>query len=182
MHQQLTRQWCGTEFIAMYRFLCAIVAVLISACALNKVDYTAYAVSEKLAGDSKFPIAFDVSMVGKYPAYTDSGAGYFYDDVLEYRVWLHPEKGAPDRYEGSDYYTAFSQYELAKEFSLSQIGAEEPLVLIRQVEWVDEPKPGQYLHIKEERITEWQVRWLKDAKREEGSIESFIKNPRKIRY
>ena len=32
--------------------------------------------------------------VGSFPAATKSGGGYFYDEVLEYRVWLHPERGA----------------------------------------------------------------------------------------
>lgn len=57
-------------------------------------------------------------------------------------------------------------------------GAEEPLVLVRQREWINEPEPGHYVPEKGERITEWQVRWLKDDKRTAGSIEEFMKHPR----
>ena len=42
--------------------------------------------ADQSVGPSDFPIAIDPNQVGKYPAYTKSGAGYFYDDVLEYRV------------------------------------------------------------------------------------------------
>ena len=38
---------------------------------------------------------------------TKSGGGYFYDEVLEYRVWVHPERGGPDHHEGEDYFHAF---------------------------------------------------------------------------
>jgi len=32
--------------------------------------------------------------VGTYPALAKSGAGYFYDEILEYRVWIHPADGS----------------------------------------------------------------------------------------
>jgi hypothetical protein len=38
-------------------------------------------------------LAIDPNRVGTYSADTKSGGGYFYDDVLEYRVWCNPEKG-----------------------------------------------------------------------------------------
>lgn len=43
--------------------------------------------------NSAYPFAVDVKKVGSYPALTKSGAGYFYDDVLEYRVWINPAEG-----------------------------------------------------------------------------------------
>jgi hypothetical protein len=55
--------------------------------------------------------------VGTYPTDTKSGAGYFYDDVLEYRVWMHPEKGAAPFNGTNDYMAAFAQYEAAETFS-----------------------------------------------------------------
>jgi len=73
-------------------------------------------------GNSKFPIAIDPSRVGKYPSTAKSGAGYFYDDVLEYRVWLHPERGAVPLNGRNDYFVAFAQYESAKSFSESTKG------------------------------------------------------------
>jgi len=100
----------------------------------------------QVTGTSEFPIAIDPSRVGSYPAETKSGAGYFYDDVLEYRVWLHPERGAEPLNGTNDDFVAFAQYERAKEFSKTAHGAEEdPLVLVRQLEWIDEPNLGQFV-------------------------------------
>ena len=60
---------------------------------------------------SAYPLAVDVKKVGSYPALTKSGAGYFYDNVLEYRVWIKPAEG------GDDYHKAFARYEDALAFS-----------------------------------------------------------------
>ena len=130
-----------------------------------------------VVGNSKFPIAVDLSKVGTYPVDTDSGAGYFYDDVLEYRVWVHPDKGGAPINGDKDYYFALAQYESAETFSKNRAGAEPPLVLVRQREWIDEPKHGQFIPRKEERITEWQVKWLDGGKRNDESIEQFLKHP-----
>jgi putative acetyltransferase len=54
---------------------------------------------------SAYPVAVDTNKVETYPAWTKSGAGYFYDEVLEYRVWMNPPGG------GDDYYKAFATYE-----------------------------------------------------------------------
>ncbi|HEX6591013.1 MAG TPA: hypothetical protein VF050_03355, partial [Moraxellaceae bacterium] len=54
-------------------------------------------------------------------------------------------------------------------------GAEEPLVLIRQREWINEPEPAQFIHERGERITEWQVEWLERGARQPGDIEAFIR-------
>lgn len=117
---------------------------------------------------SAYPIAVDVNKVGTYPGLTKSGAGYFYDEVLEYRVWINPPEG------GDDYYKAFPTYEESLAFSKSTLGAEEPLVLILQREWIDEPQPGNYLRKKEERLTEWRVEWLTGSKRTPEAIERFL--------
>ncbi len=45
---------------------------------------------------SKYPNAKDPDLVGTYPALVKSGGGYVWDEVLEYRVWCHPEIGAVD--------------------------------------------------------------------------------------
>jgi hypothetical protein len=121
-----------------------------------------------------YPSAVDPAKVGEYPASTKSGGGYFFDHVLEYRVWCHPEHGAPDEYEGSDYYYAFASFEEALQFSNATPGAEEPLVLIRQLEWINEPEPGVFIHEKGERITEWDAEWLSRGARGPGAIQAFI--------
>jgi hypothetical protein len=128
--------------------------------------------SEKMR---KYPTAKYPEKVGDYKAHVKSGAGYFFDEVLEYRVWCHPERGAPDECDGRDYYYPFSTFEAAKEFSLLTLGAEEPLVLIRQFEWINEPEPGEFIHEKGERIAEWRTEWLESGARKPGDIEQFIK-------
>ena len=57
-------------------------------------------------------------LVGAYPAVTKVGGGYVWDDVLEYRVWCHPEGGAPDLEDENDYYRAFATH--AEAVALSQ--------------------------------------------------------------
>jgi len=123
---------------------------------------------------SQYPLAIDANMVGEYPALVKSGAGYFYDDVLEYRVWCHPERGASDECDGQDYYRTFVSFEQAQIFSEQMQGTEQPLVLVRQCYWIDEPETGIFVANHGERLTEWQVAWLKTAKRQQDSIEHFF--------
>jgi len=79
-----------------------------------------------------YPDAVDPSLVGTYAALAKVGGGYVWDDVLEYRVWCHPERGSRDLDEGDDYYYFFAKYAEALAFSQSTAGAEAPLALIRQ--------------------------------------------------
>lgn len=133
---------------------------------------------DREVGTSEFPTAIDPSRVGTYPGHTKSGAGYFYDDVLEYRVWMHPEKGAKRVAGDEDYFAAFAQYERALTFSKHEPGAEPPLVLVRQREHVNEPAPGQFEWVKVERITEWQPKWLPSSRRTATSIPEFLASHR----
>ncbi len=125
--------------------------------------------------ESQYPIAYKPKKVGKYPAFVKSGGGYFFDEVLEYRVWIHPEAGGEDLCDGDDYFYSFVTYEEALEFSKKTKGVEEPLVLILQREHVDEPEPNKFIHIKGKRIAEWQVQWLENSKRNKDSIPNFLK-------
>ena len=133
-----------------------------------------------ISGSSGYPLAASVDKVGNYPVETKSGAGIFYDDVLEYRVWLHPECGAERKNGDNDYFVAFAQFERAEGFSKAKKGAEEPLALVRQLEWIDEPQPNHYEAKKLERIAEWQVEWLTGSKRAPDSIAQFLKSPTKF--
>ena len=54
-----------------------------------------------------YPDAVDPDKVGTYPARAFGGGGYVWDEVLEYRVWFCPARGAEDLDEGSDYYCAY---------------------------------------------------------------------------
>jgi len=124
--------------------------------------------------NNKYPTAINKKLVGEYPALSKSGGGYFYDQVLEYRVWCRPWLGAPDEYDGEVYYHAFSTFEEAKYFSDKIEGTEDPIVLVKQIEWIDEPSPNIFIHKKGERITEWRVEWLEKSKRKKNSIKKFI--------
>lgn len=123
---------------------------------------------------AEYPDAVDPDLVGTYPALAKAGGGYVWDDVLEYRVWCHPERGAPDVDEGNDYYRAFATYEKALAFARSTTGAEQPLALIRQHEYIDEAKPGEYRHVKQLRITEWPVEFLRRPRRTANTIPDFL--------
>jgi putative acetyltransferase len=123
---------------------------------------------------AEYPTVLDPNAVGDYEALAKSGGGYVWDEVLEYRVWCHPERGAPDEADGSDYYYAFASYREALEFSQRARGAEEPLALILQREYIDEPKPGMYIHVKQPRITEWPVEFLSRPRRTPDTIPDFL--------
>ena len=122
-----------------------------------------------------FPAVKDAALVGTYPASAKAGGGYVWDAVLEYRVWCHPERGATalEDYDG-DYYYAFDTYEEALELSKTMPGTEQPLALILQQEYISEPAPGEYVHIKEQRLTEWPVEFLSRPKRDENTIPNFL--------
>ena len=121
-----------------------------------------------------YPKVKDSAMVGEYPGFVHSGGGYVWDEVLEYRVWCHPEDGAPDIDNGDDYYFAFATYEEALCYAKENPGCEEPLALILQKEYIAEPAPGKYLHVKEERLTEWPVEFLRRPKRKDNTIPDFL--------
>jgi hypothetical protein len=121
-----------------------------------------------------YPAVLDPDLVGTYPATAKSGGGYVWDEVLEYRVWCHPERGAPDEADGSDYYYPFVSYDEAAGFAATTEGAEQPIALVLQREFIDEPVPGQYLHVREERITEWPVAFLERPRRNERTIPDFL--------
>lgn len=122
----------------------------------------------------RYPTVLDPSKVGTYPASAKAGGGYVWDEVLEYRVWCHPERGAPDEADGSDYYYAFETYEEAEAFAQANEGTEEPLALVLQREYIDEPEAGQYVHVREERVTEWPVKFLSRPRRDELTITEFF--------
>ncbi|AVW98932.1 GCN5 family acetyltransferase [Vibrio vulnificus] len=115
----------------------------------------------------KYPEVLDPSMVGEYSALSKAGGGYVWDAVLEYRVWFHDESG-------DDYYYVFDNAEGALDFCSQESGAESPLALILQREYIDEPEQGKYIHVKEERITEWPIEFLRRPKRTKETIPDFL--------
>lgn len=121
-----------------------------------------------------YPEVLDPERVGSYAALAKAGGGYVWDAVLEYRVWCYPERGAPDEENGSDYFYAFESYEDALAFSQGMQGGGNPLALVLQREYIDEPEPGQYIHVREERVTEWPAEFLRRPRRTAKTIPDFL--------
>lgn len=121
-----------------------------------------------------YPKVKQRELIGSYPALVKSGGGFVWDEVLEYRVWCHPYNGATDIKNGDDYYYVFASYEEACEFSKKNKGAEQPVALILQKEYIEEPEHGNYIHIQNERITEWRVEFLNRPQRTENTIPNFF--------
>jgi hypothetical protein len=113
-------------------------------------------------------------MVGTYPARSHAGGGYVWDEVLEYRVWCYPSRGAEDVADGDDYFYAFATYEEAQDASEELNGAQEPLALVLQREYIDEAESGVYRHVTQERVTEWPVEFLSRPRRDERTIPEFL--------
>jgi hypothetical protein len=122
----------------------------------------------------QYPDVLDRSLVGTYPARAKAGGGYVWDAVLEYRVWCYPEDGAPDVDGGNDYYYAFESYEQAAAYPEDTVGAGEPLALVLQEEYIAEEEEGQYVHVRERRVTEWPVEFLKRPRRTARTIPDFL--------
>jgi len=116
----------------------------------------------------KYPDAKNKSKVGSYSALVFSGGGYFYDEILEYRVWVRPQNG------DEVHFYAYADYEMALDYAQKTEGAEDPLVLVLQKTYIDEPTKGNLIIVKEDRITEWRVEWLLEGKGGEGVLEAFI--------
>ena len=118
-----------------------------------------------------YPKVKDIKLVGEYSGVVKSGGGYVWDDVLEYRVWCHSNDGDD---EDGDFYYAFGTFEEAFEFSQNNQNSEEPLALVLQEEYIDESEEGKYVHIKEQRLTEWPVDFLKRPRRTDKTIPNFL--------
>lgn len=114
-----------------------------------------------------YPEADDPDKVGTYPPEVFAGGGYFYDKVLEYRVW--------SKVGGKTKMDAFATLKDAKNYARSHRNTEMPVVLVWQKEHINEPKPGVYVHVTQPRITEWQIDWLKGSQGTERQIPVFLK-------
>jgi hypothetical protein len=121
-----------------------------------------------------YPSVLDPDLVGTYDTTAYAGGGYVWDAVLEYRVWCYVRNGAENLYDGNDYYYPFAAYEDAKQFYLCTKGAQPPLALVLQEEYIDEPEDGQYIHVRQRRMTEWPVELLKRPQRAEDTIPNFL--------
>jgi hypothetical protein len=121
-----------------------------------------------------YPKVKDPDLIGEYSVLVKAGGGFVWDEVLEYRVWCHPHEGAPDTEDGDDYCYVFASFEEALAYSKANPGTEEPLALVLQEEYIDEPEPGNYVHVKERRLTEWPVEFLRRPRRTDRTIPDFL--------
>jgi putative acetyltransferase len=98
-----------------------------------------------------------------------------WDEVLEYRVWCSPHRGAPDETGGDAYFYAFASFADAQEAVDLLPGAEdEPVALVLQREYIEEYMPGKYRHMVQERVTEWPVDFLARPRRDDRTIPEFL--------
>ena len=155
-------------------------ALYVGGCGARAHHFVCVRADRTVCKQSAYPLAVNNAQVGKYAPEYKSGSGYFYDEVLEYRVWFCPERGAKLVNGKNDYYVAFAEYERAEQLSRASAGAEEPLALVRQYEWISEPEPGHYQAQKGNRITEWQVEWLDGNKRTPDSIGEFLRHQKAL--
>ena len=122
-----------------------------------------------------YPAAADPGKVGEYPAVAGAGGGFVWDEVLEYRVWCHPKDGGDDFfYAFATYHEAQSTAESLRTTDTSLQRVEDPIALIRQKEYLSEPRPGEYEHVTSERITEWPPEFLRRPRRTARTIPDFL--------
>lgn len=81
--------------------------------------------------------------------------------MLEDRVWCHPEQGSPGLCDGRDHFYAFGSHAEVQSVADRTAGAEAPLALMLQSEYIDEPEDGCFVHVRPVRITEWPVTLLR---------------------
>ena len=86
-------------------------ALILAGCNRQKSEFLMIRADHGVLPRSAYPTAVDPARVGTYDPLSSSGAGYFYDDVLEYRVWVHPDKDGLPLNGDKDYFFAFAQYD-----------------------------------------------------------------------
>ena len=126
-----------------------------------------------------YPTVTDPNQVGKYDEAAYAGGGYFFDEVLEYRVWCYPNTETTNTDDSfldiaNEHYRAFATFEKALAFADNTLHSRTPVALVRQFEWIDQPSRGVYIHNKGERITEWQADWLARGARQADDINEFL--------
>lgn len=83
-------------------------------------------------GPSAYPLSIDPSEVGRHSDARESSVpGLSSSEVLEYRVWMSPERGSEPINGSRSYYAAFAQYEAASDYAKRSRGALNPVAAIR---------------------------------------------------
>jgi len=104
--------------------------------------------------------------VGHYPTMCNSGGGYRYDRVLEWRVWRKDSEGELGVY-------SFPSFQKAQTFlrKVDDSRYSHLVVLVEQKSWYKMDEQGDYVDpqgesyslVNEPRITEWAPEWLKQS-------------------
>lgn len=160
----------------MSQRLAALVFVLAAACADSgaRLGPLCEQADRSVSGPSAHPTVSDPALVGSYDARANAGGGYFWDRVLEYRVWFDTDRG--------DRFRAFARCEDAEAWAREFQPSPPVLALVHQVESVRGPtEEGAYEIVREPRNAEWHVAWLAGTQRGPSSIAEFLANPRPIR-
>ena len=77
---------------------------------VSRTEHADFKASVVSMNAGSYPDVVDPTLVGTYSSLANAGGGYVWDDVLEYRVWCHPERGASDPEVADDYYNSFATY------------------------------------------------------------------------
>lgn len=64
-----------------------LLAVYFAGCDKEAQHFVCVRADRSVSKPTSYPLAVDSMQVGKYAPESKSGAGYFYDEVVEYRVW-----------------------------------------------------------------------------------------------
>lgn len=81
---------------------------------------------------------------------------------------------SPGARQGNDYYYAFARYEEARHYFLEHDGTEEPLALVLQQEYIAEQEPGEFVHMQQQRLTEWPIEFLSRPARTVATLPAFF--------
>ena len=123
---------------------------------------------------NQLPTVVDPDAVGTYARATRAGGGFVWDEVLEYRVWFSARIGAEGDAAVDDFFRAFATAQDALEAAERSDATSAPVALVLQREYIDEPLPGKYVHIVEERVTEWPLSFLGRPRRTAATIPDFL--------
>ena len=115
------------------------------------------------------PKVADESKVGEYDTLCFSGAGFIWDEVLEYRVWSS----------GPTECHTFASYDEAERFSEATATRSIVLALVKQVEYFEgnAKECAILVQPKRPRVCEWQVPWLRHDNHRPSMLERALRTP-----
>jgi putative acetyltransferase len=117
---------------------------------------------------SDYPLPDDLAAVGTHAAAAARDSGVFYDDVLEYRLWVRRPATT------EELMFAFPTVEDAHE-ARTALGRDARLcVLVQQREPIERMEDGSYVQRSEPRRVEWPITWLVDGRPGEDAVQEVL--------